>query len=61
MGSPELQRCFDKAVECENRAEQAIDNDARNSYRRMAENWRLLAETHQKISDVEKVRAARQT
>jgi hypothetical protein len=50
MNSPDAQRCLDKAAECERSAEQSTDDDRRTSYNRLAENWRLLAETHKKIA-----------
>ena len=59
MNGTSAERCLGKAAECERRAEHAIDDAARDSYLRMAENWRLLAKTHQKISEVEKVHASR--
>jgi len=59
MLSFEAQRCLGRAAECERRAEQAINDDTRASYLRMAQNWRLLAETHLKIRVVEKVHASR--
>jgi hypothetical protein len=57
--SNDTQRCLVRAAECERRAEQAIDDESRNSYRRLAENWRLLAETHQQIGSMEKVQKSR--
>jgi hypothetical protein len=60
MNSPDAQRCLDKAAECERRVEQAADDVSRNSYLRMAENWRLLAETHRQTAKVEKIMAGRE-
>ncbi len=59
MNNPDAQRCLEKAAECDRRAEQAIEDVARDSYLRMAENWRLLAETHKSIRSVQQVQAAR--
>jgi hypothetical protein len=59
MNNPDAQHCLEKAAECDRRAEQAIDDGARDSYLRMAENGRLLAETHKSIRSVQQVQAAR--
>jgi hypothetical protein len=50
----ETPRCLERAAECERRAEQATDELSRNGYRRLAENWRLLAETHRQIASMDK-------
>jgi len=52
--SLEIRRYLEKAAECEGRAEQATDELSRNAYRRLAENWRLLAETHRQIASMDK-------
>jgi hypothetical protein len=53
MTSPDVVRCLDKAAECDRRAEQAIDEASRAAYRRLAENWRFLAENHRRIGMME--------
>ncbi len=51
--NPAMLRCLEKAAECDRRAQEAIDSHGQEMYRRMAENWRFLSETHQHIVRME--------
>ena len=39
MTNPDVLRCLEKAAECDRRAEQAIDEESRAAYRRLAESF----------------------
>ena len=48
----DVRRCLDKAAEMERRAKEAPDEESRNAYTRLAENWRFLAENHRRIGNI---------
>ena len=50
MINADVRRCLDKAEEMRRLAEQAINEESRQAYRRLAENWRFLAENHRHIA-----------
>ena|ERR1700694_4020878 len=57
--NPAVVHCLRRASECDRLAETAVDADARNTIRRMAERWRSLAENHEYIQRMEELLATR--
>jgi hypothetical protein len=49
MVTPRMQRCLDKAHECERLAEQATDRIMRYDYLDLARQWRELAEDDRRL------------
>ncbi len=48
-----VRHCQIRAAECERLAELATDSESRDSYSRMAESWRKLAESREFVARLE--------
>jgi hypothetical protein len=51
--NPAVMHCLRRASECDRLAETAVDDDTRDTIRRMAERWRSLAQNPEYIQRME--------